>query len=115
MQEQRPNTIPRSSSYQEHYGIMPPVNATASPFSNSSLAGMEIQQGVIDVPNLMFHKDYVPCTNSTMLEPRGMSEYTCDRCKKTFYKSQAFGGHMSSHSKANSKILRMEEDNARNK
>jgi hypothetical protein len=112
MQEQRPNTILGSSSYEEHYDILPPVNATARPFSNSSLVGMEIQQGVIGVPNPMFHKNYVPCTNSTMLEPRGFPEYTCDHCKKTFYNSHAFGGHMSSHSKATSKILHTEENNA---
>jgi hypothetical protein len=84
-----------SSSYEELYGIVPHANASTTPFLESSPAQMDIHQGVIDVPT--------PA-------PRRLPEYTCEHCNRKFYNSQAFGGHMSSHSKANTKILRAEED-----
>ncbi|KAM0828400.1 hypothetical protein ACQ4PT_067584 [Festuca glaucescens] len=110
--ERRSNTILSSSSYEELYGIVSHVNASTSPFPESSPARMDIHQGVIDVPTPTFYTNFVPYTSSAMPEPRRLSEYTCEHCNKKFYNSQAFGGHMSSHSKANRKISRTEEDTA---
>jgi hypothetical protein len=99
-----------SSSYEELYGIVSHVNASTTPFLESSPARMDIHEGVIDVPTPTFHTNFVPYTSSTMPAPRRLPEYTCEHCNRKFYNSQAFGGHMSSHSKANTKILRAEED-----
>jgi hypothetical protein len=106
MQEQKPNKIQKSSAYEELYGMVPPVHAThISPFPSSTQAqqGIQSMMGVLDVP---FHRNFAPYTSSSVCEPTRQREFICKQCNLTFYTPQAYGGHMSSHSKAKKKNLR---------
>uniref|UniRef100_A0ACD5ZK22 Uncharacterized protein n=1 Tax=Avena sativa TaxID=4498 RepID=A0ACD5ZK22_AVESA len=71
--EQKPKTILRPSRYEEPRGMAP----------------------------RFVWQNYEPNTSSAVPGRRNLSKFRCNRCEITFFNSQAYGGHMSSHSKAN--------------
>ena len=108
MQGQMPKTIPGPSPNEELYGNVPHVNAAHNfPFPESTQAQLGEQQMMMGVPNVTFHNNFGPSTSSIVPEPRRERVYTCQRCDIKFYTSQAYGGHMSSHSKAKNKIVKL--------
>jgi hypothetical protein len=112
MQEQKPNKIQKSSSYEELYGMVPPVNAThISPFPASTQAQLGIQS-MMGVPDAPFHRNFAPYTSSSVREPTRQCEFICKKCNLMLYTPQAYGGHTSYHSKAN-KIFYVARDVAK--
>lgn len=63
-------------------------------------------------PNSAFDGDLQAATSSTVVGARGQREYKCKLCNVAFYSPQAYGGHMSSHSKARRNNLRGWSSNA---
>jgi hypothetical protein len=53
-----------------------------------------------DAPNVTPHSTVIDAMNRAISSKRVKREYTCLICDATFPTPQAFGGHMSSHSKA---------------
>jgi hypothetical protein len=103
--DQKSNTIRRSSPYEELHGTAPPANAThVSPFQKSTPAQLGMQQQMMDVPDVTYHRNCAPSTSLTVCEPRKAREYICRYCDAKFDTSQAYGGHMSGHSKNKHKI-----------
>jgi hypothetical protein len=101
--DQKLNTIRRSSSYEELNGTAPPVNAThVSPFPKSTQAQLGMQERMMGVPDVTYCRNFAP--SSAVREPRKSPEYKCRYCDATFDTSQAYGGHMSGHSKNKHKI-----------
>ncbi|KAM3371985.1 hypothetical protein ACQJBY_019064 [Aegilops geniculata] len=102
--DQKPYTILGPSSYEELCGVLPLVNQTPCtvPESNSGL--MAMHQTMMGGLSVMFQQNPAPCTISTAARLR-LDEYTCRQCNIRFRTPQAYGGHMSYHSKINKKIL----------
>jgi hypothetical protein len=80
-----------------------PVNAThVSPFPKSTQAQLGMQERMMGVPDVTYRRNFAP--SSAVREPRKSPEYKCRYCDATFDTSQAYGGHMSGHSKNKHKI-----------
>jgi hypothetical protein len=105
MQEQKSNKIMRSSTCEELYGTVPPINAAhISPFATSTQARLG-RQSVMNAPDVPFLRNFAPCTRSSACEPTRQPEFICRYCNRKFYNPQAYGGHMRSHSITKNKIL----------
>uniref|UniRef100_A0ACD5Z556 Uncharacterized protein n=1 Tax=Avena sativa TaxID=4498 RepID=A0ACD5Z556_AVESA len=92
-QKQKPNTILRPSHYEELRGMVRPGVSAAHVSTQAPPGIQQTVRGVLDA-------------TYPGVPERGLPEYRCRRCEISFYNSQAYGGHMSSHSKkARTKIL----------
>ncbi|KAI5008932.1 hypothetical protein ZWY2020_009980 [Hordeum vulgare] len=100
--EQKPYTILGPSSYEQLCGVLPLVNQTPCTVPESTHGQMAMQKTMMDGLSVMFQQNPAPYAISTVARLR-LDDYTCKQCNIRFSTSQAYGGHMSYHSKVNKK------------